>query len=83
MTEREKRVAILQAQAGIRSVLDLHRRVQELHPELEVNAATIHRYLYNPPRRLDARVVFAIAEAWSVDPLEAKAALERESSTAR
>lgn len=62
MNARERQVALLLAEVGVRSIADLHRLVEGKHPGL-VDRVTIHRYLFRPPQRLDFRVVQALAEA--------------------
>jgi hypothetical protein len=83
MSERERRVALLLVGAGIRSATDLWKLVRTQSPELDVDRATVHRYLHSPPRRMDYRVVEALAKALGVGTAEAFAALSDDQATAR
>jgi hypothetical protein len=66
MDERERAVALLLLRAGVRSHTHLHRLIEQAQPGL-ANVATIWRYLYKPPRKLDFRIVKAVAAALETD----------------
>lgn len=66
MTPHERRIAHLLAEAGISGVAHLSRIVNSRHRRL-VSEATVRRYLYEPwERRMEFKVVMALAEALEV-----------------
>ena len=65
--EHASRVALLLARARVKDHAHLYRIIEDAHPSVVRSAATVWRYLYDPPTKPNYHLVKALAEALETD----------------